>query len=78
MRIYDITDPSDPSTLATYDPEGGFYWTAVADRGFTVASDIGGGVLVLHNDRGRKRPPGFDGDAENGSGPGPESHAGPD
>ena len=78
VRIYDITDPSDPSTLAIYDPEGGFYWTAVADRGFTVASDIGGGVLVLHNDRGRKRPPGFDGDAENGSGLGPESHAGPD
>jgi hypothetical protein len=78
VRVYDITDPTDPSMLATYDPEGGFYWTAVADRGFTIGSDIGGGLVFLHNDRGKQRPPGFAGDAENGAGPGPGTHAGPE
>lgn len=77
-RVYDITDPSDPTLLADYDPDGGFYWTAVAARGFTIASDIGGGLVFLHNDRGEKRPPGFEGESANGTGPDPERHAGPE
>jgi hypothetical protein len=77
VRVYDITKPSDPTLLATYDPDGESYWAAVADRGFTIASDIDGGVVFLHNDRGRKRPPRFDSDAESGTGPGPTNHAGP-
>lgn len=61
-RVYDVSDPSNPVEEAAYDPEGAFYWTAQAARGFTVASDIGGGLVVLHEDRGAERPPAFAGD----------------
>lgn len=61
VRVHDITDPTDPEELASYQTDDTSFWTAVRSRGFTVAGDIDGGVLVLHNDRGRKRPPAFEG-----------------
>ena len=66
VRVYDITDPSDPSELAYYDPDGYSFWTAVSGRGFTIGGVYGalseaGGITILHDDRGKKRPPGFDG-----------------
>jgi hypothetical protein len=68
VRVYDITDPSDPEELAVYMPEGYAFWTAEAGRGFTVggiygsrSADHEGGVAVLHDDRGRRTSPGFEG-----------------
>lgn len=66
VRIYDVTDPANPTERAAYDPEGSSFWTAVRARGFTVASDIGGGVVVLGDDRGARRPPAFDGESGRG------------
>lgn len=65
VRVYDITDPSDPEELAAYDPDGYSFWTAVTERGFTIGSAYGGGsgdnsgLVFLSNDRGRKQPPAF-------------------
>ena len=70
VRVHDITDPSDPEELASYNAEGYSFWTAVQGRGFTIGGVYGarsdaspGGMLVLHDDRGKKQPPGFDGSA---------------
>jgi hypothetical protein len=70
VRLYDITDPANPTEEAVYDPDGYSFWGAVRDRGFTVGAVYGalsdataGGLTVLHDDRGKKRPPGFDGAA---------------
>lgn len=76
VRIYDTTDPSEPVELAHYDPDGYSFWSAVSERGFTIGGVYGsrsieneGGITVLHADRGKRRPPGFDG-AEPPSEPG--------
>lgn len=69
VRVHDITDPSDPERLAYYRPDDTSFWTAVTARSFTIGSDIGGGLVFLHNDRGRKQPPGFSG---SGAPSGPE------
>lgn len=67
VHLYDITDPEAPERLAGYDPDGYAFWTAVTGRSFTVggvyreASENEGGVTILHNDRGKKQPPAFDG-----------------
>lgn len=67
VHVYDITDPANPERLAGYDPDGYAFWTAVRDRGFTIggiygaASENAGGVALLHEDRGTKQSPGFDG-----------------
>ncbi|WP_253513438.1 LVIVD repeat-containing protein [Halorussus vallis] len=60
-RVYDTTDPSNPQKTYEYDPDGSSFWTAVRARGFTVVSDIGGGLAFLHEDRGENRAPSFDG-----------------
>lgn len=57
VRSFDIIDPANPTEIASYDP-GGFWWGAVQDRGFVLASDAARGTLaVLSTDRGAKRPP---------------------
>ena len=67
VHVYDITDPANPDHLAGYDPDGYAFWTAVRERGFTIGGIYGavsentGGITVLHNDRGKKQPPGFEG-----------------
>ncbi|MCL7416898.1 MAG: beta-propeller domain-containing protein [Halalkalicoccus sp.] len=60
-RVYDVTDSANPKQTYEYDPDGSSFWTAVRARGFTVVSDIGGGIVFLHEDRGRTGAPGFDG-----------------
>ncbi|WP_372911863.1 LVIVD repeat-containing protein [Salinigranum sp.] len=75
VRVFDISDPANPEERAAYDPDGSSFWTAVDARGMTVASDIGGGLVFLNDDRGEKRPPAFDGAVEGGTGPGPDRHA---
>ncbi|WP_435176492.1 LVIVD repeat-containing protein [Halorussus sp. AFM4] len=60
-RVYDITDPANPEQTYEYDPDGSSFWTAVRARGFTVVSDIGGGLAFLHEDHGRLGAPGFEG-----------------
>lgn len=60
-RVYDITDPANPEQTYEYDPDGSSFWTAVRERGFVVVSDIGGGLVFLHEDRGKPGAPGFDG-----------------
>jgi len=75
--VFDFTDPEDPDELASYRTDDTSFWTAVQARSYTVASDIGGGVLFLHNDRGEKQPPGFSGDVGGGDGPGPSNHRRP-
>ncbi|WP_396612143.1 LVIVD repeat-containing protein [Haloferax sp. S1W] len=75
VRVFDITDPADPALRASYDPDGSSFWTAVRSRSMTVASDIGAGLVFLHDDRGKVSPPSFEGDFERGTGPGPEHHA---
>ena len=56
VTIHDVTDPAAPEEEGHYAAEGSSFWTAVSERAFTVASDIGGGLVVLHADRGKKRP----------------------
>lgn len=61
VRVFDITDPSSPSEIASYDPDGSSFWTAVQHRSFTVASDISrGSIALLHTDRGQRTPPAGD------------------
>lgn len=62
VRVYDITDPTNPVEEAVYDPDGVEFWTAVAERGFTVGGAYGGGVTFLHQDRGARQPPAFSSD----------------
>ncbi len=78
VRVFDFTDPADPDELASYRTDDTSFWTAVQARSYTVASDIGGGVLFLHNDRGKKQPPAFSGDVVGGDGPGPDNHRRPE
>ena len=52
LRAYDIEDPTDPTELAAFAPNGTAYWAAVnlsteGPRTFTVGSDIGKGLTVL-------------------------------
>lgn len=67
VHVYDITDPSNPERLAAYDPDGYAFWTAVSGRSFTIGGIYGapssteGGITILHNDRGKKQPPAFEG-----------------
>lgn len=62
VTVHDVTDPSTPETVASYHTDDTSFWGAVAARSFTVASDIGGGLVFLHEDRGERASPGFDGD----------------
>ena len=78
VRIHDITDPANPEEIASYRPEGSPFWTAVRSRGFTIASDIGGGIVFLHDDPGAMQSPEFDGDSAPGRSPGAKDHARPD
>jgi hypothetical protein len=58
VRVYDVTDPSDPAERAHYDPDGYAFWTAERGRGYTVGGVYGdrsateGGIVVLSDDRG--------------------------
>ena len=78
VRVYDITDPTEPEELGAYNPDGYSFWTAVYERGTTVGSvygggsEVSGGFVFLSNDRGKKQPPAFAG--SEGS-PGPEVEA---
>ncbi|WP_265108798.1 LVIVD repeat-containing protein [Halosolutus halophilus] len=70
VRVHDITDPTDPELLYSYNPEGYSFWTAVRGRGFTLGGIYGarsdihdGGVVFLHADRGQRRAPSFEGSA---------------
>lgn len=61
IAIFDITDPANPEQLGHYATEETSFWTAVSGRGFTVGSDIGGGLVFLHADHGKQQPPAFSG-----------------
>jgi hypothetical protein len=61
ITIQDVTEPSAPAEVGHYAAEGSSFWTAVRARGFTVASDIGGGLVFLRTDQGEKQPPAFEG-----------------
>jgi hypothetical protein len=65
VRVHDVTDPSNPEERYAYQEDGIQFWTAVRERGFTLGGIYGadsttGGFVVLHEDRGKKQPPGFD------------------
>ena len=62
VTVHDVSDPANPETLSSYYADGSSFWGAEAARGFTVASDIGGGLVFLHEDSGKRRPPAFEGD----------------
>lgn len=49
VRVFDITDPSAPTEIGVYDPEGASFWAAVAADETIVASDIGTGLVFLEN-----------------------------
>ena len=82
VRTYDITDPTDPTELSAYNPDGYSFWTAVYERGTTVGSaygrsEDGGGLVFLSDSRGRKQPPAFaGGDSPNGPEVNPDDRAG--
>ncbi|WP_254533524.1 LVIVD repeat-containing protein [Natrinema gelatinilyticum] len=61
VTVHDVTDPANPERLAGYATETTSFWAAVAAQDFTVGSDIGGGLVFLHRDRGRRDAPGFEG-----------------
>lgn len=55
-RIFDVTDPTEPTELSSYNVEGFTFDTAEWARSFTLASVRGVGVLWLHDDRGKENP----------------------
>ena len=59
VTVHDVTDPESPEIRAGYRTEDTSFWGVESARGFTLASDIGGGLVVLHDDRGKKQSPGF-------------------
>jgi len=61
VTVHDVTDPGNPETIAGYRTDDTSFWGAKTARSLTLAGDIGGGVVVLHNDRGKRGSPGFDG-----------------
>jgi hypothetical protein len=61
VTVHDVTDPESPEIRAGYRTEDTSFWGVESARGFTLASDIGGGLVVLHDDRGKKQSPGFSG-----------------
>ena len=61
VTIYDVTDPAAPAERGHYAQAGSSFWTAVRARGLTIGSDIGGGLVFLHADRGKGGPPAFEG-----------------
>lgn len=70
VRVHDVTDPTAPTEIARYRPDDIAFWTAVEARGFVVGGVYGarsdasdGGIVVLNDDRGEKRPPSFEGSA---------------
>lgn len=84
VRVFDVTDPTDPAEIAAYNPDGSSFWTAVHHRSFVVGSDNArGSIALLHPDRGRRGPPAGDASAVGirgdgrphtaGRHPGPES-----
>ncbi|NHN46494.1 hypothetical protein G9464_02625 [Halostella sp. JP-L12] len=61
VRVFDISDPGSPSEIASYDPDGSSFWTAIQHRSFTLASDLSrGSIALLHTDRGERAPPAGD------------------
>ncbi|WP_265108560.1 LVIVD repeat-containing protein [Halosolutus halophilus] len=60
VTVHDVTDPANPETVASYHTDDTSFWGAEAARGFTVGSNIGGGLVFLHEDRGKRGSPGFD------------------
>ena len=71
IRVFDFTDPANPEELASYRTDDTSFWTAVQARSFTIGGDSDGGVVFLHNDRGTRGSPDFDGDSTVGRGPMP-------
>ncbi|WP_440008905.1 LVIVD repeat-containing protein [Halomicrococcus sp. SG-WS-1] len=61
VAIFDVTDPANPAQLGHYASEDTSFWTAVRERGFTIGSDIGGGLVFLHTDNGELGSPSFSG-----------------
>ncbi|WP_433632997.1 LVIVD repeat-containing protein [Halomicrococcus sp. NG-SE-24] len=61
VQIIDVTDPANPAELGHYATDDTSFWTAVRERGFTIGSDIGGGLVFLHADSGEQRGPSFTG-----------------
>ncbi|WP_435348475.1 LVIVD repeat-containing protein [Haloarchaeobius sp. HRN-SO-5] len=61
VTVHDVSDPSTPETVAGYHTGDTSFWVAESARGFTVASDIGGGLVFLHEDSGQVGSPGFEG-----------------
>ncbi|NHN46509.1 twin-arginine translocation signal domain-containing protein [Halostella sp. JP-L12] len=61
LTVHDVTDPTAPDTVASYHTDDTSFWGAEAARSFTVGSDIGGGLVFLHEDRGKRDSPGFEG-----------------
>lgn len=71
VRVFDVTNPERPEEIANYRPEGVTFDTAARTRSFTAATVRGEGLVLLHDDRGRQRPPAFDGSTPGGPDLGP-------
>lgn len=75
VRLYDVSTPNDWTEVASYDPAGYSFWTAVQTGGKIVASVYGnrsersaGGIVVLSETDGENAAPSFEGSNP----PGPE------
>lgn len=60
VTVHDVTDPANPETIAGYHTDDTSFWGAEAARSFTIGSDIGGGLVFLHEDRGKRGSPDFE------------------
>lgn len=47
VRLHDISDPTDPEPIASFETSDTAFWTAVAREELTVASDIDRGIATL-------------------------------
>lgn len=47
VRVHDISDPTSPEEIASFQDEDSTFWSAIAADDVTIASDIDRGIVVL-------------------------------
>lgn len=49
VRVFDVTDPSDPTEIGVYDAEGTSFFAVVVEDETIIASNLGTGLVFVEN-----------------------------